>query len=68
MESKECVNIHFHGRQYHVLKIETESYNVLYDRAWIIARLEPSTAEQYDSALVAAQRKINELVYGYSYE
>ena len=61
------VIIQYKNKSYIVAKQHLESYDQFYTRSWLIAKYEPKTLDEYKTALVKSQKKINELYLGFVY-
>jgi len=63
----EKVIIQYKNKSYIVIKQDLESYDQFHTRAWLVAKYEPKTLDEYNTALVKSQKKINELYLGFVY-
>ena len=63
----EKIIIEYKNKSYIVIKKNLESYDQFYNRAWLIAKDEPETLDDYKTSLITNQKKINEMYLGYEY-
>jgi|TARA_B110000971_G_scaffold116801_1_gene119738 hypothetical protein len=63
----EKIIIEYKNKSYIVIKKNLESYDQFYNRAWLIAKDEPTSLDDYKTSLITNQKKINELYLGYEY-